>query len=647
MLDLFSDLPDLHGPITVDLENHDPLLKERGSGWPYRKTGQNGGKILGFAVHADNFHEYLPIGHTEGNLDPLKVKGWIKSQLKRDEKQPKIFANALYDVGWMAAEGIEIRGPIHDIMFQAPLLDESRMSYQLDRLGKDYLGVGKDEKLLAEAGKKLGIKNTKKDNVKAHLMRIHPNIVGVYAKQDAGLTRQLWDHFNPLMEEQQLEQVYQLECDLIPLLIAMRMRGVRVDVAQARIEQAKLVEETSKARDFIKDQTGITIGSWDNADELSRVFDKLGIKYGRTEKTDQPSITAGWLRDLKHPVADAVLRGRKTSNIRSTFIENAILNLQEDGRIYPNFNPLRRDDDASSGVLGKELKSGTKGALSGRFSSSDPNFQQIPSPEKDPDLGYMVRKLILPEEGDQFHVMDYSSQEPRLIVHFAEVTGCRKADEMADRFRSNPDTDLHDETRAMVARKIAEWADKKFRKPAKTINLGVAYGMGGGKLAFQLGMEYFEASFKKMQNGKEIEFKYLKPGPEAQELMAIFDEEAPFIRQLANKAQAAVKQKGYIKTPTGRRFRFPKEDNGRYMFLNKALNRLIQGTAADMTKTALRELWREGILPLGTVHDEIDITTSDPKVVARTKEIMETCFPINIPIRVDVGSGANWGDASM
>ena len=641
------DFPELHGPITLDTENHDPLLKQRGSGWAYRRTGRNGGKIIGFAIHSDNCHTYLPVGHTEGNLDPVKVKDWLNEQLQKDETQPKIFANSLYDVGWLTAEGIKIKGPLEDVMFMAPLLDENRMNYQLDRLGKDYLGVGKDEKALKEAADKLGIKNTKGDNVKAHLARIHPDIVGIYARQDALVTRQLWDHFRPMMIQDELEEVYKLETDLIPALIAMRMRGVRVNVAQAEIEQAILVEEEDKARQFIKDKVGVNVGSWDNAAELSRIFDKLGIEYARTEKTDAPSITAGWLRSLNDPIADAILRGRKTSNIRSTFIESALLNLQEDGRIYPSFNPLRRDDDAASGVLGKELKQGTRGALSGRFSSSGPNFQQIPSPEKDPELGYMVRKLILPEEGDKFHVMDYSSQEPRLIVHFAEVTHCHKAKQMADRFRENPDTDMHDETRQMVARKLEEWKDPKFRKPAKIINLGVAYGMGGGKLAFSLGMDWYYATWVKRQGGKEVEMQIMKPGKEAADLLDIFDREAPFIKDLAKKAQNAVKKKGYIRTPTGRRFRFPKDATGKYDFLNKALNRLIQGSAADMTKTALRDLYREGILPLGTVHDEIDISTNDPKIVARTKEIMETCFPLNIPVRVDVGSGDNWGDASM
>lgn len=639
------DYPELHGPVTIDTENHDPKLKDRGSGWPYRKTGINGGKIIGIAYHSDStpLGGYVPIGHTEGNEDPVKVKAWLNHQLTKDDSQPTIFANSLYDVGWLTAEDIKIRGPIEDIMYQAPLLDESRMNYSLDRLGKDYLNEGKDETLLAEEAKRLGIKNTKKDNIKAHLMRVNPAIVGIYATQDACLTRKLWDLFRPMMVEQELNDVYQLETDLIPMLIAMRMRGVRVDVQQCEKEQAGLVIEEDKARKFIKDKTGITVGSWDNADELSRVFDKVGIKYGLTEKTQRPSITADWLRSLKDPISDAILRGRKTSNIRSTFLENALLNLQEDGRIYPSFNPLRKDDDQASGVLGKELKSGTKGAVSGRFSSSGPNFQQIPSPEKDPDLGYMVRKLILPEEGEQFHVMDYSSQEPRLIVHFAEVTHCRKAAEMAERFRQNPNTDLHDETRAMVATALAEWEDKKFRKPAKVINLGVAYGMGGGKLAFSLGMDYTMSKFT--QYGKEIE--YMKPGAEAQELLALFDREAPFIKELAMKAQKAVKDKGYIKTMLGRRFRFPTDNYGKYMFLNKALNRLIQGSAADMTKLAMRELWREGILPVGCVHDEIDLSSSDPKIVARTKEIMEHALPLNIPVVVDVGSGANWGDASM
>jgi DNA polymerase I-like protein with 3'-5' exonuclease and polymerase domains len=637
------DFPHLRGPITLDTENHDPLLKVRGSGWPYRKDGQNGGKIIGVAVHCDNVHEYLPIGHAEGNLDPVKVKGYLSEELTKDDTQEKIFANCLYDMGWLKAEGIDISGPIHDVMFQAPLLDESRFDYSLDALGRDYLGERKDETALAIEAQRLGIKNTKKDNVKAHLMRIHPDIVGIYAKQDVALTRKLHDFFWPQIVEQQMEEVYQLEIDLVPMLIAMRMRGVRVDVDKCERLQREFLSEIAEKRDFIKDQTGITIGSWDAAAELAKLFDALGIEYGRTEKTSQPSITSDWMRGLGHPVADAVLRARKLSNMNGTFIENSFLNLQEGGRIYPSFNPLRKSDDQASGVIGKTLKSGTKGTVSGRFSSSDPNFQQIPSPEKDPELGYLVRSLVLPEEGEFWHGMDYSSQEPRGIVHFAEVTNCTRAREIADRFRANPATDLHDEVRQMVATAKEEWADPKFRKKAKTINLGLAYGMGGGKLAMGLGLEYFEASFQK---GDKV-FEYLKAGPEAQELLNLFDREVPFIKQLSRKCQGAVRRKGFIRTPIGRRFRFPKDEAGQYMFLNKALNRLIQGFSADMTKISLREMYRAGILPHGTVHDENDISSSDPKVVMMAKEIMETCVPMNVPILVDVGTGRNWGESSL
>ncbi len=637
------EFPDLRGPLTIDCEVHDPLLKTRGSGWPYRKTGQNGGHILGVSVHCETAHFYLPWAHMEGNQDPLKCKAYLTEMFTRDETQPKIFANALYDMGWLKAEGIGIKGQIEDVMFMAPLIDENRFDYSLDALGKDYVNYRKDEAALAEEAKRLGIKNTKKDNVKAHLMRIHPDIVGVYAKGDTRLTRLLWDFFRPIIEEQELQDVYQLETDLIPMLIEMRMRGVRVDVASAERYQQELTSEEANHKRLIKDITGITLGSWDNAAELGRIFDVLSIPYAMTEKSNQPSITADWLKTLDHPIATAILRGRKINNMRGTFLENAILNLQEDGRIYPSFNPLRKGDDQADGVIGKVLKSGTKGTVSGRFSSSDPNFQQMPSPERDPELGYLVRSLVLPEEGELWHSMDYSSQEPRAIVHFAEITKCIRAKEMADRFREDPDTDLHDEVRQMVASAKKEWEDKRFRKPAKVINLGLAYGMGGGKLALTLGMEYFEASFMK----GEKEFKYLRAGPEAQELLNLFNQEVPFIGQLARKCQAAVKRKGFIKTPIGRRFRFPKDETGHYMFLNKSLNRLIQGFAADMTKISLRDMYRAGILPHGTVHDENCLSSADPKIVMMAKEIMENCVKMTIPIRVDVGSGSNWGEASI
>jgi len=642
--------PELYGPITIDTETHDPYLTERGAGWAYDLFGAGAGKIVGISVHADNFHEYLPIGHTEANLDPKKVKGWLSGQLTKDDTQPKVFANSMYDWGWMEAEGIKMSGDVQDVMYQAPLIDENRMAYSLDRLGKDYLGFGKDEHLLLEAGKLLGIKNSKKDNVKKHMMRFHPNLVGLYANQDTAVTRGLWDYFNPVIEADDLSRVYQLELDLIPMHIKMRMRGVRVDVDEAELQQKILLEAEASARKFIKRETGILIGSWDNAAELATVFDKIGITYERTAKTQQPSITQDWLRSLKHPISDTILTGRKVSNNRATFIENAILNLQQRGRIFPNFNQLRKDsDDGAGGVIGKELKTTSKGAVSGRYSSSGPNFQQIPSPERDDpnadfQLGSLVRGLFLPEEGEEWHGLDYSSQEPRGIIHFAELTKCKGAHAMAEKFREDPNTDIHLQNAILLLKKKPDFAPnaKSARKPVKTIGLGIAYGMGGGKLCYQLGLPYTMSTW--ITGGKEIEI--MKAGPEGVEIMNAFDESAPYIRQLAEICKNRVRSKGYIVTPMGRRFHFPKDEAGKYMYLNKALNRLIQGTSADMTKLAMRDLYRNGILPHGTVHDEIDISTSDPEVVKRAKYLMENSLKMTIPIVVDVGTGKNWGISS-
>lgn len=643
------DFPELHGHICLDTENHDPRLKDRGAGWAYDRYGQDGGKIIGISIKCDNFHDYVPISHAEGNCDPVKVKEWLSHQLCKDEKQHKIFANIMYDAGWFEAEGIKMKGPLEDIMYMAPLIDENRLAYSLDRLGKDYLGIGKDEDLLLEAGKRLGVKNSKKDNVKAHLMRIHPDIVGVYAKQDTEVTMQLWHHFRKIIEEEELERVYQLEMDLVPMHIAMRMRGVRVNVDEAEQQQAALLKAGAEARRFIKAETGLEIASWDNTAEKAAVFRKLGFEIPKTEK-GADSVTQGWLRSLNHPVANALINGSRADNIRTTFVEGSILNLQQRGRIFPNFNQLRKAaDDGASGVIGKSVKETAKGTVSGRYSSSNPNFQNIPSPERDdPDadfqLGYMVRSLFLPEEGQQWHGLDYSSQEPRGIVHFAELTNCPGASIIAQKYRDDPFTDFHLENSKIVCRAVPTFAPtpEKGRKPCKIIGLGIAYGMGAGKLAFSLGLPYTLSTFWR---GEE-EIEYMKAGPEALELLNAFNNHSPYIKALAMKCQNAVRKKGYIVTPLGRRFRFPTDDAGKYMFLNKALNRLIQGTSADMTKLAMRDLWREGILPVGTVHDEIDLSESDPDVVLRAKYIMEHALPMNIPIVVDVGTGPHWGESS-
>lgn len=633
------NFPTLVGPITIDTETHDPLIRARGAGWCFSRYGQNGGRVVGIAIKCESYHGYVPIAHLEGNEERGKVLGWLQHELQRDPKQPKVFFNASYDLGWLRSEGIHLPSGsvIHDVAYMAPLLDEYRFSYSLDSIAKDILGVGKDESSLEEAAKILGIKNNSKDNVKMHMARLHPDVVAPYAMMDVEVTERLWQHFTPQIVAEELDEVYQLEIDLLPMLIEMRMRGVRVDVAKAEQLQAQLLKEEQDALDKIYDVCGKRFTSEDvtKAAVLAKAFDILGVQYPLTEKTHKPSIADPWLAANKDkvPICEPMMVARKARRIRGTFVEAFVLDLHENGRVHPEFNPLKADRNTAN-ALGVE-SSGGKGTVGGRFSSSNPNFQQIPSAEKDPVLGKLVRSLFLPNEGERWAALDYSSQEPRITVHFAELIGAPKAKDIADEYRANPRTDFHTFTRDLVRNIIPDFD----RKPAKIIGLSLTYGMGGGTLAERLGLPSEEQELY----GRRVKVA----GTEAKSILDAFDAGVPFIKALKKAAEAKARKAGYICTPTGRRFRFPpeKDNPNRRMFLNKALSRLIQGTAADMTKVSLREMWRAGIVPLGTVHDENDISYGDKKTLQLAEQVMVESFPLTVPVVVDVETGPSWGEA--
>lgn len=651
--------PSLLGPITIDTETHDPLLRRRGAGWCYSRYGQNGGRVVGIAIKCHTFHGYIPIAHVEGNEDRQKVIAWLNYELNKDPMQEKIFFNAIYDLGWLRSEGVTVTGIVHDVAYQAPLLDEYRFNYSLDSIAKDYLNAGKNEKPLEEAAARLGIKNNSKDNIKMHMARLHPNEVAPYAMGDVEVTEGLFNLFQPRIIQEDLKEVYQLELDLLPMLLEMRMRGVHVDIPKAEELQKKLIKDEQDALDIISNSGCGTFTSEDvtKAAVLAKAFDKMGMPYPTTEKTKQPSIKDSWLlANSSNPVCKAMYDARKAHRIRSMFVEAFVLDLSEGGKVHPEFNPLKSDKNTAN-ALGVE-SSGGKGTVGGRFSSSNPNFQQIPSAEKDPILGKLVRSLFLPNPGERWGSLDYSSQEPRITVHFAEKINAPKAREIGDKYREDPNTDFHTFTRDLVRAILPDFD----RKPAKIIGLSLTYGMGGGTLAERLGLSAEE---------RELYGRMVKmAGPEAQTILDAFNEGVPFINTLKKAVERKAKNAGYIVTPIGRRFRFPFEpmkdsdenyvldnqgkrilldgDAGRAykrMYVNKALSRLIQGTAAEMTKISLREMWRAGICPLGTVHDENNISYGDEKTLRLSEEIMVTSFPLTVPVVVDVEVGPNWGEA--
>ena len=600
-----TSFPDLTGQkeIAIDLETCDPWLLSHGPGWAFKDRGY----IIGIAVATEGWRGYFPVAHTTGaNLDKNVVRRWLQKQL--NAPNAKIFHNAQYDVGWLKAEGYTINGTIHDTMMAAPLLNENEYSYSLNSLGKTYLQEEKDESILTEAAQAFGI------NPKSEMYKLPAKYVGQYAEQDADLTYRLWQILKQGVKEDNVTDIYNLEKALIPALIDMRIRGVRIDIDKAQQVKKQLQKEEKKVIREVKRWYGIEPDLW-AAQSLAQVFDRAGLDYPKTPKTKAPSFVANWLENQDHKLPLAIARARKLNKARTTFIDKMILEHLVDGRIHGELHPLRSDDG---------------GTVTGRFSCSKPNLQQVPA--RDPIIGPLIRSLFIPEEGHHWGCFDYSQQEPRLTVHYSVLTHQEGAEEAAIEY-CDEDADFH--------QIVADMANIS-RKEAKIINLGLSYGMGKDKLTKQLGISAEEAELLFDQYHKRV----------------------PFVRGLRDSASRMGANRGYVTTLLGRKCRFnlyepfdrreipyPIEKamdmyGGRLKraYTYKAMNRLIQGSAADMTKKAMLNLHNEGIIAHTQVHDELNISIKDKKECEKVIEIMRDCVELKVPNKVDAEIGKSWGD---
>ena len=602
--------PDLSGEkyIAIDLETKDPDLKARGSG-----AIQGRGEIVGIAVAVEGWKGYYPIAHEGGgNIDRRTVLEWFRKVCATDSY--KIFHNAMYDVCWIKSYGIPINGHIMDTMVMASLIDENRLWYTLNSISYDYLREVKDEKALKEAAESWGI------DPKKELYKLPAMYVGSYAEQDAKITLELFKALSREIQKKNLVEIFDLETQLFPCLIDMKFKGVRVDLERAHMLKLQLCKTEEQLLLSVKKETGIDVQIW-AARSISKVFDKLSLPYARTEKTQSPSFTKNFLSNHNHPLVKNIAKAREINKAHTTFIDT-ILKHQHRGRIHADINPIRSDQG---------------GTVTGRFSYSNPNLQQIPARNK--DLGPMIRSLFLPEENCKWGCFDYSQQEPRLVVHYAATTEpiCfdHSVKNIVDKF-NNDSVDFH--------QTVADMANIS-RTQAKTINLGLFYGMGKAKLQAELGL-----------NTKE----------EAEDLFNQYHENVPFVRDLMNYTSRHAQSSGSIGTLLGRRCRFTKWEPNRFgmhkpmefeeaertygrgqirrAFTYKALNKLIQGSAADMTKIAMLDLYNEGIIPHIQIHDELDISVRDEKESKRIIEIMENAVSLAVPNKVDFESGDTWGD---
>jgi DNA polymerase I-like protein with 3'-5' exonuclease and polymerase domains len=600
-----EEFPDLTQAceIAIDLETRDPNLNIRmGSG-----SVVGVGEVVGVSVATEDFCAYYPFAHEGGgNMDRKMIIKWLTAVLKTPSD--KIFHNAMYDVSWLRAMGLKINGRIIDTMIAAALCDENRLRYDLNGCGRDYVGKGKDESALYEAAKSWGV------DPKAEMYKLPAMYVGAYAERDAQLTLELWQELKKEIIHQDIQSIFKMEMELFPCLVDMRFLGVRVNQEQAAIEKKTLVEQEKKMLGEVLVSTGIDVQIW-AARSIAKVFDKLGLPYERTVKTEAPSFTKNFLSHHPHNVVKCIAKAREINKAHTTFIDT-ILKHSQKGRIHAEINQLRSEGG---------------GTVTGRFSMNNPNLQQVPARNK--ELGPRIRSLFIPEEKCTWGCFDYNQQEPRLVVHYASLQNLYGVDEVVESYK-NDDADFH--------KIVADMADIP-RIQAKTINLGLFYGMGKNKLQAELGVSKLQA----------------------EDLFRTYHAKVPFVKQLMDATMKRAQDSGKIRTLLGRLCRFhlwePNQfgihkalphdqallEHGpgiRRAYTYKALNRLIQGSAADMTKKAMINLHKEGIVPHVQVHDELDISVKDDKEAKQIVQIMETSVELEVPNKVDYEAGSNWGN---
>ena len=626
-------LPDLRDAkvICLDLETCDPGLKERGPGCP-----RGEGFIAGLAIGTDDgYRSYFPMRHQIGpNMDPATVLRWAKDQLSHS--QPKVGANLMYDLEWLAYEGVEVKGPLYDVQVAEPLLDENRFTYGLEDLAQDYLGEGKVESDLYKwCATAFGGQPKRSDQAK-NIWRAPSRLAGPYGEGDVDLPLRIFEKQRVKLQDQELWDLFLMESGLLPVLLGMRRRGVRVNVAKAEQVRDALIEKNRVDLRRLEQMVGNAVNV-NIPDTFIKYLDAESVPYPLT-KTGKPSITKEWLRACQHPVAELIRGVRQWEKYRVTFVEGYILNGHVNGRIHGRFHLLKADEG---------------GTISGRLSSSQPNLENIPAGEKDATmlqvdgedrrLGKWVRSLFLPDEGETWNSSDYSQVEYRILTHFGRGESAERA---RHAYQTDPTTDFHNMVVEMTG---------LGRKRAKGINFGKAYGAGPATLAANMGVSVEEATA----------------------FLHTYDKEMPFVDELLNDVKDVAERRGYIKTILGRRARFEMYESKKWADKNevlytleqaterfgprnfrrakcyKALNRLIQGSAADIFKKALLDIHQAGIMdvlgaPLNLVHDEICWSVPEGKEAAQAHEhaleLMKGAVKLSVPLLVDSESGPNWGD---
>lgn len=629
--------------VAIDLECRDDKIRTLGPGCRRKGNFVCG---VGFAIE-DGPEFYLPMRHDGGDNCEWDVWSYIQDQITSFNGLV-VTNGGEYDLDWicqpqgMGGPSTDVDGPncailkkrIADVQHADVLINELHDEYNLDALCHRHGLPGKDESLLRQ------VAAVYRTDPKTGMWRFPGRFVEQYGRTDARRPLQVLRRQEQLIASEGVESIWALEQKVTPIVVKMRRRGLRIDPEKLAYVEQKSLEVEAECLEKVAYATGVRIKVGDvwKAEYLGHALRAAGYEVPKTDVTvskktgreiggDKDSVDKFFLKRCGQ-VGEWLLRARGWSKLRTTFAKQVRTHLIDHGgdgglRTHCTFNQLRASDDKS-----EDGDSHGRGVRYGRFSSTDYNIQA--QPVRDDEFGELWRSVYAADFGCKWICSDWSQQEPRIGVHYAELLGLPGAKDFADAYRANPRLDIH--------QKLADITGI-VRKIVKNYVNGRLYGMGDAKLCRSIEKPLIWKTVRGVE--KEV------PGPEGQAMIEQFDQFAPWVRGLVREAAKQAERVGHVWTILRRKCHFAKiHGRGGYDKTHKAFSRIGQGGAADQMKATLVQADADGIPVQAAIHDEFDYSER-PENMERArhlKDLQLTVVKFNVPMLVDTEIGENWGE---
>ncbi len=546
---------------------------------------------------------YLPLGHHYIGVPeqiPWADARDILREVLEDDTILKVGQNIKYDACVLKRHGIALKGISFDTMIASYVINPGFRQHNLDSLAQRYLNhkmiAYKD--VVGKGKNALGFRAVSLENACE------------YSCEDADMTLRLRKILWEKIKGEKNENLFSdLEMKLLPVLLDMEMTGIKIDASLFGSMSRDFAEEMKACEKAIQHEAGMEFNI-NSPQQLGKVlFEVLKLPGGKkTAKTRQYSTDVKVLQKLSesHAIIRDILRYRSLAKLKSTYLDALVKMVNpETGRVHTSFNQTV--------------------AATGRLSSSNPNLQNIPVRGKE---GREIRKGFVAERGSFLVAADYSQIELRVFAHYSEDPVFMAA------FRE--DQDIHTRTALQLFGDDGKEVTPEMRRIAKAINFGIIYGMGAQKLSQELGIS------------KQVAEAYIN---------AYYDRYKG-VRRFKEEAIQMARENGYVTTLFNRRRYLPdishKNNRIRSEAERMAVNTPIQGTAADLIKKAMIEIYdrlvQENLRSkmLLQVHDELVLEVPEKEadhLISLVREVMEGVYPLRVPLKVDISKGFNWDEA--